>query len=61
MAFQLIFAILVTLPENTWQADDWQPLKDRYAVCQAESLSALEYYECADRWAKLAENPVYYA
>lgn len=36
--------------ENQWAVDNWQPLKDKYAVCQVESLSALEYYECADRW-----------
>lgn len=59
--FQIIFIIAVALPGNSWTANDWQPLKDRYAVCQAESLSTLEYYECADRWAQLAENPVHYA
>lgn len=40
--------------DNTWAANDWQELKDHYAVCQVESLSALEYYECADRWYILA-------
>lgn len=56
-----LFIIALTLPTNPWSVSDWQPLKDRYAVCQAESLSALEYYECADRAHQSATHPTYYA
>lgn len=53
----VVLAGSITMPvdvDNQWAKNNWQPLLDRYAVCEVESLSALEYYECADRWYQIA-------
>ena len=59
----LVLALALMLPGNfnPWASDNWGPLREYYAYCQATSPTSLHYYVCTQYALKLATEATHYA